>query len=385
MFDHENIARPGSSNAKRPVFLHVFHSLGCGGAQTRFVHLANYFRARLRFVVIALDGDYSSLGQIGPDADIVVHPWRNEGGPLPRQLQRIGSALGVIRPDCLVTHNWGTIDWVIASWAHRLRHIHIEDGFGPDESRRLKLRRVLARRVLLSRSDVVVPSLTLKRIAEKRWKIGADRLHFIPNGIDCARYAANPASAARLRSVDFPWTIGTVAGLRPEKNLARLFRAFALVRRNRSCRLTIVGDGPERAALEALAAQLNIRDNVTFTGHIDDPAPLYRTFDVFALTSDTEQMPYTVIEAMAAGLPIVSTRVGDIGSMVSPDNEALIVDCDDTKVAQAIMTAIDDRVLALSVGAANQRVARLRFERQTMFDAFDRLYGVATATESLAG
>ena len=123
-------------------------------------------------------------------------------------------------------------------------------------------------------------------------------------------------------------TIGTVASLRPEKNLTRLIYAFHKTSRHVDCRLIIVGDGPERHRLDALVARLGLTSVVHFAGQVENPAPMYREMDVFALSSDTEQMPYTVIEAMAAGLPVVATDVGDIAQMVTLDNLPYVVHAD---------------------------------------------------------
>jgi glycosyltransferase involved in cell wall biosynthesis len=210
----------------------------------------------------------------------------------------------------------------------------------------------------------------LRRIALQHWKISQSNLHYIPNGIDCARFAR----AQSLRSSSAEPIIGTVAALRAEKNQARLLRAVAIVRRERSVRLVIVGDGPQRSSLQSLAGSLGLQDAVSFKGHISDPAPLYRLFDLFALTSDTEQMPYTVLEAMAAGLPIVATDVGDVRSMVSAENASLIVERDEKKVAAAILEVIRNRDAALRVGEANAARARQRYDQSAMFAAFAKLY-----------
>ena len=122
-------------------------------------------------------------------------------------------------------------------------------------------------------------------------------MHYVPNGIDLDRFAAGE------RAPTGEPVIGTITGLRREKNLTRLLRAFRQVADTTPARLIIAGDGSERATLEAQAAELGLGQRVQFTGHLDDPAPLYRSIDVFALSSDTEQMPLSVLEAMAACLP----------------------------------------------------------------------------------
>src|SRR6185437_2313209 len=104
------------------------------------------------------------------------------------------------------------------------RHIHIEDGFGREEATGQFLRRVWTRRVFLRNSIVVVPSLTLKRIALDKWRLAPSRVSYIPNGIDCERYGDLGRTSSQV-SPQMP-TIGIVSALRPEKNVSRLIRAF---------------------------------------------------------------------------------------------------------------------------------------------------------------
>ncbi len=371
------LRRPAVRAPGPPVLLHVFHSFGCGGAQTRFVHLANHFQSRLRHIVIAMNGDYSSMNALAPNSCVTRFGSEISKGSFVGRLPQKRAALAAIDPDILVTHNWGTIDWALARLGYRARHIHMEDGFGPDETDTRKRRRNLARRALLSRSRVIVPSTTLKKIARERWKIPSANLQYIPNGIDCARFAKRRSGcqAAPWQGGSAP-VVGIVAGLRAEKNLARLIRATALLRDKSPIRLVIVGDGTQRTSLQSLAADLGIGENVTFTGHIADPAHLYGSFDLFALTSDTEQMPYTVLEAMAAGLVVVATDVGDIKSMVSAENAPLIVGRNDQAVADAILRAVKEPAFVRRVGAANQARARRHYDQSAMFAAYAELYGL---------
>jgi glycosyltransferase involved in cell wall biosynthesis len=112
-------------------------------------------------------------------------------------------------------------------------------------------------------------------------------------------------------------------------------------------RLVIVGDGPERAALQALAAAEGVGAQVEFAGHRVDPAPFYAGFDIFALSSDTEQMPLSVLEAMATGLCVVSTAVGGIPFLLDDGDTALLVPPNDPDaMTAAVERILDDAALA---------------------------------------
>lgn len=334
----------------------------------RFAALANAFGDRYRHIVLALDGNLACARRVAPTL-----PVRYESVDAPKQatvgnVRRFRRLLRELTPDALVTYNWGAIEWAMANIPRLARHIHIEDGFGPEERAGQIRRRVLTRRVVLARSTVVLPSRNLWRIATEVWRLDARRVHYVPNGIDLGRFAG-PARIAG----DVP-IIGTVAGLRAEKNVSRLLRAFRHVAEAMPARLVIVGDGPERHALAALSEQLGLASRVEFVGQIDEPAPLYRLFDIFALSSDTEQMPLSVIEAMASGLPIAATDVGDIAAMVAGPNHPFITPLDEAALAGAIRTLAGDGMLRARLGAANQAKAVVEFNQATMVAAFGALF-----------
>jgi glycosyltransferase involved in cell wall biosynthesis len=274
----------------------------------------------------------------------------------------------------MLTYNWGAIEWAMANIPRIARHIHVEDGFGPEERNTQIGRRVLTRRLVLARSTVVLPSRNLHRIATEIWRLDPRRVRYIPNGIDLDRFAAGE------RNFDSEPVVGTITGLRREKNLPRLLQAFRQVVDRTPARLVIAGDGSERAALEAQTVALGLAERVHFTGHLDDPAPLYRSIDVFALSSDTEQMPLSVLEAMAAGLPVAATDVGDIATMVAAENRPFITALNETALAGAIASVALDPALRQRLGAANHAKVVDEFDQAGMIAAWRALFdGTAPA------
>jgi len=334
----------------------------------RFVALATAFGARYRHIVMAMDGNHACATRLPPGLDICCDPIAVTKGATLGNVRRFRRMLRAIAPDALVTYNWGAIEWAMANIPRCVRHIHIEDGFGPEERARQLPRRALTRRLVLARSTVVVPSRTLWRIATEVWRLDPRRVRYVPNGVDLARFSGPHMAGAEA-------VIGTVAALRPEKNLSRLLRAFSRVAEALPVRLVIVGDGPERPALERLAGELGLGGRVQFIGHVDDPAPLYRAMDVFALSSDTEQMPLSVIEAMAAGLPVAATAVGDVAAMLAVENQDFVVPLEDTALAEAIAALARDATLRARLGTANRAKAVAEFDAAAMVAAWGALFG----------
>jgi glycosyltransferase involved in cell wall biosynthesis len=355
-----------------PLLLHVFPTFGIGGSQARFAAIANHFAGRYRHAIVAMDGAYDCFGRLA--ANVEAERW---DVPAPKT-NTVGNVLTFRRllrarkPDLLVTYNWGSIEWALANRPRIARQVHIEDGFGPEEAKKQLFRRVLTRRLALAKSTVVLPSHTLHQLALNIWRLPANRVRHIPNGIDLARFAA-AADPVPVPAGSGP-VIGTVAALRPEKNIGRLLRAFAKVREKTDCRLVIAGDGPERAALEALARQLLPGGSYLFTGHIDAVERVYVALDIFALPSDTEQMPTSLMEAMAAGLPAVATDVGDVSRMVSTENQPFLVSRDTRAFADALFRLVRDQTDRNRIGAENRATARAQFDISRMYRDYERLF-----------
>jgi glycosyltransferase involved in cell wall biosynthesis len=373
---------------------HVFPSFAVGGQQVRFVTLANALRDRYRHTVLAMDGNLTCRDLLDGAVDCHALPLnaRKSSGLSIENLVRFRRHLARLRPDLLLTYNWGSTEWALVNrWRPVCPHLHFEDGFGAEESGERQLRRrVLFRRLALTgpTTRVVVPSTTLRRIALDVWRLDPERVLYIPNGIDCARFAQPPeaSAAARIGRREDDLVIGTIGALRPEKNFGRLIRALAaLPAKGRPPRLVVVGGGPERSALETLARDCGVADRVLFTGPIERPEGVLGLFDLFALSSDTEQMPYTILEAMAAGLPIVATDVGDVKAMVAAENRPFVVPKDDpARFVQAL-----DRLLSAPgdrrrLGAANQQRARETFDQRAMIATYDGLFAAMTGAAGAA-
>lgn len=350
-----------------PLLLHVFPTFATGGAQVRLASVLNHFGRRWRHAIIAMDGVLTCRERLDPGLDVSFPTVALPKGDTLGNLRRCRAVLREMAPHTLVTANWGSIEWAMANLVPIVRHVHVEDGLGPDEVAGQLPRRVRTRRLVLRRSTVVLPSRVLERIALHTWRLPARRVRYIPNGVDLGRFG-RPGPPG-----DGPPVIGTVAALRAEKNLGRLLHAFQIVRQAMPARLVIVGDGAGRAGLEALAATLGVAEDVRFAGHMPEPSGEYAGFDVFALSSDTEQMPLSVLEAMAAWLPVAATDVGDVRLMLAPENAGFIVERDAAALADALLRVLQAPDRGRGIGAANRARAEAEYSQTAMFAAWGAL------------
>jgi glycosyltransferase involved in cell wall biosynthesis len=254
--------------------------------------------------------------------------------------------------------------------------VHHEDGFNEDEAAGLKRTRNFYRRIALGRSAaLVVPSRTLERIALETWDQPRTRVRLIPNGIDTRAFAKAPKRDALPRVVKQKgeFWVGTLAGLRKVKNLTALVRACAGL--PDEWQLVIAGEGPERAAILGEAAARGIEHRVHLPGFVADPAKAVGLFDVFALSSHSEQFPISVIEAMAAGLPVAAPRVGDVGAMVASDNGPYLCEPgDEAALDKALAELARDPALRKRIGEANRKKAAAEFDERTMIERYRALY-----------
>jgi glycosyltransferase involved in cell wall biosynthesis len=365
--------------AAQPHLLHVFPTFAHGGVPIRISTIINHFGERYRHTILSLDGPTDCRSRLSAEVPVEVRAFDGPANGLLGRLFAIRRFLKYESPDLLLTFNWGAAEWALANTLSPIcRHVHLESGFGVEEAERQIPRRVYFRRLALARaSQVVVPSFNLVRIATEIWKLPRHKIRHIPNGVDCELFAQTPIIGEPPGFVKRPdeVIIGTVAPLRAEKSIARLIKIFAQLSPAEGLRLLLVGDGDQRASLEALAFELGIADRVVFAGHCEGIEKILGWIDIFAMTSDTEQMPNSILQAMAAGRTIASFDVGDVKAMLPEESRAFVTPRnDDEAFRTALGTLVSQASLREGLGAGNRDHARKVYAAERMFEAYGEVF-----------
>lgn len=372
-------------------FLHLHSSFDAGGKELRCVRLINAFGPAIEHAIVSGQPAALAAGELisheiptdyPPDfPPLSGFPWFHRLAKIAQRMKEF---------DLVLTYNWGAMDAVMA---HTLYAevmdlpplVHHEDGFNEDEAQRLSRRRNWYRRIALGHAfALAVPSGRLERVALEVWHQLRARVHRIPNGIETTAHATKPKPdvlPGLIKHRGERW-VGTLAGLRAVKNLPRLVRAIAGL--PDEWQLVILGEGPERAAIEREARAAGIEHRVHLPGFVARPETVAGLFDIFALSSDSEQFPVSVIQAMAAGLPVAAPAVGDVAGMVAPENAPFIVTPgDEEALARAVAQLAAEPKLRAAVGAANRAKAEKDFDERKMIARYRRLYAAAIGRADL--
>ena len=167
--------------------------------------------------------------------------------------------------------------------------------------------------------------------------------------------------------------IGALAGLRAVKDLPMLVRAVGGLASR--VRLVIVGEGPERARIEGAALAMGLADRLVMPGFLPAPYRYVGLFDLLASSSLSEQFPISVVEAMAAGLSIAGTGVGDVPAMVAPENAPYLIPAhNEVFLRDALDTLVREPALRHYIGEANRRRAAAEYDEALMIARYRALY-----------
>ena len=227
---------------------------------------------------------------------------------------------------------------------------------------------------LMGANHVVVPSKTLETIAAHSWKVNQKKLEFIPNGVDLSHLKhPNKDHYQSLFSESDAIRIGTLARIRKEKNIVRLIYTFEQLVEHHNIELWIAGDGPQLEEIRTYAQTSIHRKRIHLTGNIESPADFICHLDIFALSSDTEQMPYSILEAAGAGLPIVSVDVGDVKSLVANENRPFIQGKTSDELVRNLSILLKDSILRKKLAIANQQFCQRFFDQTAMISRYQEL------------
>lgn len=361
----------------RPLsIVHVLSSFGMGGQERVALDLA-VGQAGLGHRVLTISLAAPPDGPLAAEfreRSLDIQTVAKRPGRDPRLFLSLARLFRTRQVDVVHTHNPQPLLFsALPAKLTRAALIHTKHGVNPDTPRRLAMRRAAGRLV-----DVFVAvSQPTAAVASERRECRADRLRVVPNGIDLDRFQPDDGARRAIRRElgipDEAFAVGTVGRLWPEKGHAYLIRSLAPVLGR--FHLVITGEGPERENLTAQIAALARPEAVHLTGNRRDVPKLLAALDVFVLTSKSEGLPLVIPEAMAAGLPVVATRVGGIPQVVEEGKTGFMVEYGDEEGLRGRLVALDgDRRLARQCGEMGRERSLDRYSSRRMVADYLALY-----------
>ncbi len=373
--------RDSTSADTRPTICHVIHALGVGGAEVLVDVMVRRMDDRYRCVVAVLD----EVGEIGErllaDGFVVEHLHRQAGidRGCARRLDAFAKREGA---DILHAHQYTPFFQAMLSrgllgsrpvlFTEHGRHF-------PDLPSR---KRAIVNRLMLRRRDRLVGvGGAVRQALIDNEGLPSGRVEVVYNGVDLqALAAAAPDARPRIRAEfgfsDTDSVVVQVARLHELKDHQTALRAIQeAVRQQPTVRLLIVGEGDQRATIEASIRKLKLEQHVRLAGNRADVADLLAAADVFLMSSISEGIPLTIIEAMAAGLPVVSTAVGGIPEMIRhAENGFLANSGDSSGLASSLVLLQQNPTLRNTVAVAGREQAMQSFSQQGMLDGYRNIY-----------
>ena len=370
--------RPGDNN--RPTICHVLHSLNVGGAEILASRLAEQMNDRFQFVFVCLD-ELGAMGQQFQDKGFAIEVLNRKPGfdwHCARQLSSIWKKHNVA---VVHAHQYTPFFYSLAGGllGRRPQVLFTEHGrFFPDHA---SWKRSLFNRTFLRRSDRIVGvGGAVKQALIDNEGIPARRIDVIFNGVDTNAFATDRVARTDIREKldlsEDDFVIVQIARLDPIKDHTTALQTVErLVSRNSHIRFVIVGDGPERQRIEKEIEDRELQSCVRMLGSRSDIPELLSASDAFLLTSVSEGIPVTLIEAMLVGVPVVSTEVGGVPEIIKDGESGLLAKAkDDEALADAIERCVEDAGLRKSIAEAGRARAIDMFSEQRMHNEYQAVY-----------
>lgn len=372
---------PTASTDTRPTICHVIHALGVGGAEALVDVMVRRMSDRYRCVVAVLD----EIGEIGEslraDGFVVAHLHREPG--IDRGCaKRLNAFARRERVKILHAHQYTPFFQAMLSrgllgsrpvlFTEHGRHF-------PDLPSR---RRSNVNRLLLRKRDRLVGvGGAVRQALIDNEGLPSTRVEVVYNGVDLKALATVSADARQRLRAEFGFSSTDflaiqVARLHELKDHQTALRAIAEVSRHQPhIRLLIVGEGDQRSAIEAAVREQKLKEHVVLAGNRADVADLLAASDVFLMSSISEGIPLTIIEAMAAGLPVVSTAVGGIPEMIQHGQNGFLAEAGNHQsLASSLISLQQDSALRKSIAEKGRERATELFSQQGMLNGYNRIY-----------
>jgi len=367
---------------KKKKICQLVLGLPVGGTEVLACRLGQRLRGEFDFLFVCLD-EIGSLGESLQKEGFRVVSLKRQPGIDWRCSLRLSRLIRQEKVDAVHAHQYTPFFYSMTArlFGSRVPVLFTEHGrFLPDHPRR---KRMIFNRCFLRRKDRCVGvGNAVRQALIQNEGIPESRVGVIYNGIDMSPYQNGPPGAdralvrAELGLNDNDFVVAQVARLDYLKDHFTAIRAIERVARECDrVRLLLVGDGPERATIEAEIQKRGVSSHVRLVGIRSDVSRVLAASDAFLLTSISEGIPLTIIEAMCAGLPVVSTRVGGIPEIVEDEVTALLADAgDDEGLAHRLLRLAAAAQLREEMGQRGRVHAISHFSENRMHSEYAALY-----------
>jgi glycosyltransferase involved in cell wall biosynthesis len=364
---------------KMPHVLHVIPGLMAGGMELTMAKvIRGLSNGLIKHSIAYMKGEPEIADQLPGETELHFLDARPNELRLPARLARV---IDQVQPTVIHARNWGAWpDTVAARLLSRRKPPSVLSFHGLGRAGYMPRRRRYASWLLARMSTrLVTVSGESKQLMAAKWGWPEQRVEVIPNGVDTELFSPSEPREDGQRLV-----VGSVGNLRPVKNHALLVNACAeLVKSGVDLELRIAGEGEERENLTALASRSGLKERLKLAGSLDDVPSFLRSLDLFVLSSDSEQHPNALNEAMACGLPCVSTRVGCAHELFDEGRCGRIVEKGDChQMTETIGELLADRGSRRRFADAARQQACENYSLNKMLSAYERLYRGCSDGES---
>jgi glycosyltransferase involved in cell wall biosynthesis len=365
------------------TILLIIDDASIGGGQHHVLALAERLTARGLKVAVACEARGYLVDELY-QRNIPHHAVRLSESPSVRGLADLAKVIRASGAQLVHTHG-GTAGFygrLAARWVGDIGTVHTYHGIHYLHDKRLRrrcLHRAIDRFLLRWTDEVICVAKSDEDLALREKLALPNHVSVIYNGIDLARFEMSQAGDRRTGQRNDHFIVGTVGRLHEQKGHIYLLQAAALIHQAYSqVRFRIIGDGPLRESLETQSRALGLNGIVEFLGaRIDVPAQL-RQFDLFILPSLWEGLPYVLLEAMAAGVPIVTTDVDGVREMITDGREGIVVPSRNAHaLAAAVIDLMGNGARRADLGVKGAQVIKERFSLDAMIEQTVAVYSRA--------
>lgn len=366
------------AHSSKPLHVtHVVYSFGVGGLEQIIKNTIKTMPKEIRHSIVCLTAaDQIFLKSIVDSVETVE--LNSLVGKRMLTFIDMYKALKRLKPDVLHTYNLATIEFQLLGFLLRIPcRLHAEHGRDLADPDGTNAKYILWRRVFSTFTHFhVAVSNDLYKWLISRVKIPIAKAKLIYNGVDTTKFSP---SSEKCKDKDALIKFGHVARLDGIKNQSALINAFLKAcdmstEFSDKCRLLIVGDGGERDNLSKLVEQSKFIDCVEMWGERSDMPAIYQQFDVFVLSSNAEGTPMSILEAMASGLPILSTDVGGIPEIVDTTCAHLVPPQDIDALCNGFLDFFRNNLERLQMGANARELVGRRFSQEKMNNEYLSIY-----------